>query len=85
LIQSKARNSNIQGSVDFSEVNELFYGPHYVDQRNDDPEQCRAIGWSMAELYTVIYEDRVDEEGEYRHLVTLWKSTTQEKVLYESQ
>ncbi len=33
----------------------------------------------------MIYEVREDEdeEGEYCHLVTLWKSTTQEEKLYE--
>ena len=32
---------------DFEEVKELFFSPHYVDQKCDDPEQWRAIGWSM--------------------------------------
>jgi len=26
---------------------------------------------------------REDEEGEYYHLLTLWKATTQEEKLYE--
>jgi len=34
-------------------------------------------------LYSVIYEIRGDDEGEYYHLVTLWKSTKQEEKLYE--
>ena len=38
-------------------------------------EQFRAIGWFGTRLYTVIFEIREDEEGEYYHLVTLWKST----------
>ena len=36
------------------------------------------------QLYTVIFEVREDEEGEYYHLVTLWKATTQEQNLYEA-
>jgi uncharacterized DUF497 family protein len=47
------------------------------------PEQWRAIGWVKERLYTVIYEERVDQEGEYIHLVTLWKSTREERMLYE--
>jgi len=34
-------------------------------------------------LYAVIVELREDEEGEYYHLVTLWKATKQEQKLYE--
>ena len=33
-------------------------------------------------LYTVIFEAREDDEGEYYHLVTLWKATKQEQQLY---
>jgi hypothetical protein len=29
--------------------------------------QCRAIGWVREQLYTVIFEVREDEEGEYYH------------------
>jgi dTDP-4-dehydrorhamnose 3,5-epimerase-like enzyme len=54
-----------------------------VDFRSDDPEQFRAIGWVKGQLFSVIYEIREDEEGEYYHRVTLWKSTRQEEILYE--
>ena len=67
----------------FDEVKEIFYGLHYEDQRNDDPEQWRAIGWSQGLLYSVIYEEREDDEGPYYHLVTLWKATQEEIKLYE--
>jgi hypothetical protein len=36
-------------------------------------------------LYTVIFEVREDDEGEYYHLVTLWQATKQEKKLYEER
>jgi len=52
--------------------------------RSDDPEQYRAIGWVKGVLFSVIYEIREDDDGEYYHLVTLWKSTKQEIELYES-
>jgi hypothetical protein len=57
--------------------------PLYVDFQSDDPEQFRAIGWVKGQPFSVIYEIREDEEGEYYHLVTLWKSTRQEEILYE--
>jgi uncharacterized DUF497 family protein len=47
------------------------------------PEQHRAIGWVSERLYTVIFEVREDEEGEFYHLVTLWKATREERALYE--
>ncbi len=69
--------------INFDEVQEIWSHPHYVDRRSDDPEQFRAIGWVKGMLYSVIYELREDEAGEYCHLVTLWKSTKQEAKLYE--
>ncbi len=68
---------------DLLEIQEIFYAPHYEDQRCDDPEQWRAIGWLKGLLYSVICEEREDEQGTYYHLVTLWKSTAQEEDLYE--
>jgi len=47
------------------------------------PEQYRAIGWVGEKLYALIFEVREDNDGEYYHLVTLWKATTQEHQLYE--
>jgi hypothetical protein len=35
------------------------------------------------QMYTVIFEVREDEEGEYYRLVTLWKATKEEQLLYE--
>lgn len=48
-----------------------------------DPSPKRAIGWAGEQLYAVIFEVRENEEGEYYHLVTLWKATKQEQELYE--
>jgi len=47
------------------------------------PEQYRTIGCAGQKLYAVIFEVREDNDGEYYHLVTLWKATTQEQQLYE--
>ncbi len=33
-------------------------------------------GWVGDKLITLVFEVREDAEGEYYHLVTLWRSTT---------
>jgi uncharacterized DUF497 family protein len=73
---------NPKRGIGFEEAREVFSHPYYLDQRSDLPEQYRAIGWVGEHLYTVIFEPREDEEGEYCHLVTLWKATKQEQQLY---
>jgi uncharacterized DUF497 family protein len=60
----------------------LFESEHITDRRSDDPEQFRAIGWVGGRLYSVIYEVRHDKEGEFYHLVTLWKATKDERKAY---
>ena len=75
--------SNPQRGIAFEEAQEIWHHPYYEDCRLDVPEQFRVIGWVQGVLYSVIYEVRHDEEGEYIHLVTLWKSTKEEKKLYE--
>lgn len=81
--KSKKLKADPRRQVGFVEVQEIWSHPYYVDYRSDDPEQFRAIGWVKGVLYSVIYEVREDEEGKYHHLVTLWKSTKQEEMLYE--
>ena len=45
-----------------------------------DPEQHYAIGFATnGALITLIYEFRDDDEGAYLWLVTLWKTTKEEK------
>jgi hypothetical protein len=46
------------------------------------PEQYHAIGWVKDLLHSLIFEVREDSEGEYFHLVTLWRSTREEQKLY---
>ena len=81
--KSKKLREDLRRKIGFNEVKEIWTHYHYIDCRSDDPEQFRAIGWVKGKLYTVIYEVREDEKGEYYHLVTLWKSTKQEENLYE--
>ena len=80
--KSERLRANPKRGVGFEEAQEVFSHPYYLDQRSDLPEQYRAIGWVGEQLYAVIFEVREDEEGEYYHLVTLWKATKQEQQLY---
>jgi uncharacterized DUF497 family protein len=74
--------ANPKRGFGFEEAQEMFSHPYYLDQRSDLPEQYRAVGWVGGDLYTVIFEVREDKDGEYYHLVTLWKATKQEQKLY---
>ena len=81
--KSKKLRANPKRGIGFEEAQEIFSRPYYLDQRSDAPEQYRAIGWVGARLYSLIFELRDDSEGEYFHLVTLWKATREEEKLYE--
>ncbi len=81
--KSERLKNDPRRQIGFEEVKEIWTHYHYVDFRSDEPEQFRAIGWVKSKLYTVIYEVREDKDGDYYHLVTLWKSTKQEEKLYE--
>lgn len=81
--KSKSQLLRRKRGMGFEEARELFYGPYYSDQIDDDLEQSVAIGWVQGRLFSVIYEERSDNEGIYYHLVTLWKSTKEEQKLYE--
>ena len=82
-IKSQRLRNNPKRGIGFEEVREIWTYPYYEDCRSDDPEQYRAIGWVKGKLYSVIFEIREDKRGEYIHLVTLWKSTSQERSVYE--
>jgi uncharacterized DUF497 family protein len=81
--KSERLRPNPKRAIGFEEAQEIFSHPYYLDQRSDLAEQYRAIGWVGDQLYAVIFEVRQDNEGEYYHLVTLWKATKQEQRLYE--
>jgi len=74
---------NRKRGIGFEEAPELFSRPYWLDQRSEVPEQYRAIGWVGERLYSIIFEIRLDGEGEVLHLVTLWKATKEEIRLYE--
>jgi uncharacterized DUF497 family protein len=78
----KSREVKRKHDISLKEVIEIFDQTYLVDQRNDDPEQFRAIGWCGGRLCSVIFEVRQDSEGEYYHLITAWKATKQEEQSY---
>jgi uncharacterized DUF497 family protein len=81
--KSEVLRKNPKRGIGFEEAQELWLRPFYMDRRSDVPEQFRAIGWVGQRLYTVIFEMREDDRGEYYHLVTLWRATREEEKLYE--
>jgi uncharacterized DUF497 family protein len=81
--KSDRLRANPKRGIGFEEAQQIFARPYYLDQRSDIPEQYRAIGWVGGRLYSVIFEVREDNNGEYYHLVTLWRATKQEQELYE--
>jgi uncharacterized DUF497 family protein len=81
--KSAALRINPKREIGFEEAQDIFRHPYYLDQRQDRPNQYRAIGWASGRLYSVILEIRKDKGGEYYHLVTLWKATREEQLLYE--
>jgi uncharacterized DUF497 family protein len=80
--KSNRLRANPERGIGFEEARALFESEHITDRRSDDPEQFRAIGWVGGRLYSVIYEVRHDKEGEFYHLVTLWKATKDERKAY---
>ncbi|MGD0095287.1 MAG: BrnT family toxin [Terracidiphilus sp.] len=80
--KSQRLRANPHRGIGFEEVQEIFARPYYFDQRSDVPELYRAIGWVGQHFYSLVFEMREDDEGEFYHLVTLWKSTHEEEELY---
>jgi uncharacterized DUF497 family protein len=79
---SKSRAVKRRHGVSLKEAQEIFDQAYLVDQKNDNPQQYRAIGWCRGRLCSVIFEIRRDTEGEYYHLVTAWKATKEEEQSY---
>ncbi len=72
-------------TIDFTDLNELFSLPYLEDQRSDDPEQYRIIGFVNGQVTTFILEYREDPLGELIWVVTAWKSTAVERQAYEKE
>jgi uncharacterized DUF497 family protein len=80
--RKKSRRVKEKHGVSLDEAQEIFDQVYLVDQRRDDPEQWRAIGWCRGCLCSVIFEIRHDNEGEYCRLITAWKATSEEEHEY---
>jgi uncharacterized DUF497 family protein len=80
--QDKSREVKRKHGVSLAETQEIFDQTYVVDQKNDDPEQFRAIGWCGGTLCSVVFEIRRDSEGEYHHLITAWRATAEEEQSY---
>ena len=80
--KEKSRSVKRKHGVSLKEAQDIFDQAYIVDQKNDDPEQFRAIGWSRGRLCSVIFEIRHDTGGEYYHLVTSWMATKEEEQSY---
>jgi uncharacterized DUF497 family protein len=78
----KSRNVKRKHGISLKEAEAVFDQVYLVDQRSDDPEQFRAIGWCGGHLCSVIFEIRHDSEGQYYHLVKAWKATKEEQQTY---
>ncbi|MBZ5582350.1 MAG: BrnT family toxin [Acidobacteriia bacterium] len=80
--REKSRAVKRRHGVSLKEAQEIFDQVYLVDQKNDDPEQFRAIGWCRGRLCSVIFQIRHDPAGEYYHLITAWKATKEEERSY---
>ena len=50
----KSRKIRKKRGIGFEEVQELFFGPYFLDQVLDDLEQWVVVGWVGAKLWSVI-------------------------------
>ena len=82
---AKNREVKQKHGLSLEEAQSIFDQAYLVDRKNDNPEQFRAVGWWGGRLCSVIFEIREDDEGEYHHLITAWKSTKQEEEAYARQ
>lgn len=54
-----------QRQIDLARLDELLALPYLEDQRRDDPEPYRLIGFVESRLVTFIVEYREDDSGAY--------------------
>ena len=80
--RGKSRETQKKHGVSLEESQEIFDQAYLVDQKNDDPQQFRAIGWCRGRLCSVVFEIRRDVQGEYHHLITAWRATKEEEQCY---
>jgi len=82
LKDRKLREDQGRG-IGFAQAEEIFTHRYFLSFRSENPEQFCATGCVKGLMYSLVYEIRRDKEGEFYHLVTLWKATKEEIALYE--
>jgi uncharacterized DUF497 family protein len=83
--ETKRKKVLAERDIDFGSLSDLLYTPYIEDQRSEEPEQYRIIGFANGKLTTFIVEYRLDEIGEYIWAITAWKSTKEERKNYEQE
>jgi len=71
--------------IDFADLEGLLYQPYVQDQSLSYRDQYRIIGFERGRLVTFVVEYREDLIGDFVWVVTAWKSTPQEKRIYEQE
>jgi uncharacterized DUF497 family protein len=61
--REKSRDVKRKHGVSLKEAQGIFDQVYLVDQKNDHPEQFRAIGWCRGRLCSLVFEVRHDPEG----------------------
>jgi uncharacterized DUF497 family protein len=81
--KSETLRKNSKRAIGFEEVQEVWTHSLLSRLSFGYAGTIQAIGWVSGRLYSVIFEIREDNDGEYHHLITLWKATKEERKLYE--
>jgi len=80
--REKSRDVKRKRGVSLKEAQDVFDQVYLFDQKSDDPDQFRSIGWCRGRLCSVIFEIRHDSKGDYPQLVTAWRATKEEEQNY---
>ena len=83
--EAKREQVLAERGIDFARPSDLMELPFIEDQRSDDPEQYRLIGFVAGHLASFVVEYRHDIDGEYIWVATAWKATKQEEQAYEQE
>jgi len=81
--KSDAIRRDRRRGIGLEDASQIFERPYYQEIFGEDPAQWRVIGWVEGRLFTLVYEERQDLEGDYLHLVTMWPSSREERRIYE--
>lgn len=62
--EAKRQQILAERDIDFAHLNDLLYTPYIKDQRSEQPEQYRIVGFAEGKLTTFVVEYRVDKVGD---------------------